>query len=58
MGEEDPMVSVGDGELMRQHIAGSGLAVIPKAGHYTPWDQPEAIRKLVRQFVDAALWST
>jgi pimeloyl-ACP methyl ester carboxylesterase len=36
MGEEDPLVSVGDGELMRRCIAGSGLAVIPKAGHYTP----------------------
>jgi pimeloyl-ACP methyl ester carboxylesterase len=52
MGEEDTLAPVSDGELMRQHIAGSRLAVIPKAGHYAVWEQPEAVGSLVRQFVD------
>jgi pimeloyl-ACP methyl ester carboxylesterase len=53
MGEEDTLSPVADGELMRQHIPGSQLKVIPKAGHYAPWEQPEAVGKLLRQFVDS-----
>jgi pimeloyl-ACP methyl ester carboxylesterase len=51
MGEEDTLVPVADGELMRQHIAASRLAVIPKAGHFAVWEQPEAVGRLVREFV-------
>jgi 3-oxoadipate enol-lactonase len=53
MGEEDTLSPVVDGELMRQHIVDSQLKVIPKAGHYAPWEQPEAVGKLLRQFVDS-----
>lgn len=53
MGEEDLLSTVADGELMRQHIAGSQLKVIPKAGHYAPWEQPEAVGKILRHFLDA-----
>jgi pimeloyl-ACP methyl ester carboxylesterase len=28
--------------------------VIPKAGHYAPWEQPEAVGTVLRQFLDAA----
>ena len=52
MGEEDTLIPKSDGELMRQHIAGSRLAVIPKAGHFAAWEQSEEAGKLVRQFVD------
>jgi len=52
MGEEDGIATSSDGELMRQHIAGSRLAVVPKAGHFAAWEQPEAVGKLLRQFVD------
>jgi pimeloyl-ACP methyl ester carboxylesterase len=52
MGEEDTLVPLSDGELMRQHIANSRLAVIPKAGHFAVWEQPETVGKLIRQFVD------
>jgi len=52
IGEEDVLSTVADGELMRQHIAGSQLKVIPKAGHYSPWEQPEAVGKILRQFLD------
>ena len=52
IGEEDVLSTVADGELMRQNIAGSQLKVIPKAGHYSPWEQPEAVGKILRQFLD------
>ena len=52
IGEEDVLSTVADGELMRQNIAGSQLKVIPKAGHYAPWEQPKAVGKILRQFVD------
>ncbi|HLX83866.1 MAG TPA: alpha/beta fold hydrolase [Terriglobales bacterium] len=52
IGEEDVLSTVADGELMRQNIAGSRLKVIPKAGHYAPWEQPEAVGKILRQFLD------
>jgi pimeloyl-ACP methyl ester carboxylesterase len=52
MGEEDTSIPLSDGELMRQHIANSRLAVIPKAGHFAVWEQAEAAGTLVRQFVD------
>jgi len=51
-GEEDVLSTVADSELMRQNIAGSQLKVIPKAGHYAPWEQPEAVGKVLRQFLD------
>jgi 3-oxoadipate enol-lactonase len=52
LGEEDTLIPLSDGELMRQHIANSRLAVIPKAGHFALWEQPETVGKLIRQFVD------
>jgi 3-oxoadipate enol-lactonase len=52
-GDEDPMTGVKEAELMRQHISGSQLRVIPKAGHYSPWEQPEQAARLLRQFLDA-----
>ena len=51
-GDEDAMTGVKEAELMRQHISGSELRVIPKAGHYAPWEQPEVVGRLLRQFVD------
>jgi 3-oxoadipate enol-lactonase len=51
-GDEDPMTGVNEAELMHQHISGSELRVIPKAGHYSPWEQPEASTRLLRQFLD------
>ena len=52
IGEEDVLSTLADGELMRQNIAGSQLKVIPKAGHYAPWEQPELVGPLLRQFLD------
>jgi 3-oxoadipate enol-lactonase len=53
MGEEDPLAPPSDGELMRQHIRGSRLMVIPKAGHYACWEEPAQAGRLLRQFTDS-----
>jgi len=52
-GDEDQMTGVNEAELMRQHIPGSQLRVIPKAAHYSPWEQPEQVIRILRQFLDA-----
>lgn len=51
-GDEDVMTGVNEAEFMRQHISGSQLRVISKAGHYSPWEQPEEAAKLLRRFLD------
>ena len=52
IGEEDTFSTPADGELMRQNIPGSRLKIIPKSGHYAPWERPEAVAPLLRQFLD------
>jgi 3-oxoadipate enol-lactonase len=51
-GDEDILTGVNEAELMHRHVAGSELKVFPKAGHYSPWEQPEAVGRLLRQFLD------
>jgi 3-oxoadipate enol-lactonase len=51
-GDQDLMTGVNEAEFMRQHIPGSQLCVIPKAGHYSPWEQPEDATKILRVFLD------
>ena len=51
-GDEDILTGLNEAELMRQHIVGSQLRVIAKAGHYSPWEQPEEAGKLLRQFLE------
>lgn len=53
IGEEDVLSTVADGEMMRREIAGSQLKIIPRAGHYSPWEQPEAVGLILRQFLDS-----
>jgi len=52
-GDEDPMTGVKEAELMRSHISGSQLRVVPKAGHYSPWEQPGDAAKILRPFLDS-----
>jgi pimeloyl-ACP methyl ester carboxylesterase len=52
-GDDDLMTGVNEAEVMRKHISGTQLCVIPKAGHYSPWEQPEQAGRLLRQFLDA-----
>lgn len=51
-GDEDILTGANEAELMRQYIPNSQLRVIPKAGHYSPWEQPEQAGKLLRQFLN------
>ena len=52
-GEEDSLTGINEAELMRQRIGGSQLKVIPKAGHYSCWEQPGEATQLLRQFLDS-----
>lgn len=52
-GEEDKMTGPPEAEIMKQNIVGSQLRIIPKAGHYSPWEQPEEVGKSLRQFLDS-----
>ena len=51
-GDEDILTGVAEAELMRQHILGSQMKVIAKAGHYSPWEQPVEVGRILRQFLD------
>jgi len=52
-GDEDILTGPAEAELMRQNIPCSQVKLIPRAGHYSPWEQPEEVGKIVRQFLDA-----
>jgi 3-oxoadipate enol-lactonase len=51
-GDEDIVTGPPEAELMRQNIAGSELKIIRHAGHYSAWEQPAEVGKLLRQFFD------
>ncbi len=48
-GAEDS-VPLSEAELMRDHIAGSKLHVIEKAGHYAAMERPEEYSEIIQQF--------
>jgi pimeloyl-ACP methyl ester carboxylesterase len=52
-GDEDILTGINEAELMRRHVSGSQLRVIPKAGHYSPWEQSAEAARLLRQFLDS-----
>jgi 3-oxoadipate enol-lactonase len=52
-GDEDLFTGVNEAELMRQYIAAGELRVIPEAGHYAAWEQPEQVARMLRQFLDS-----
>jgi 3-oxoadipate enol-lactonase len=52
-GDEDVLTGVPEAELMKQSISGSQMKVVPKTGHYSPWEQPDEVGRLLRQFLDS-----
>jgi pimeloyl-ACP methyl ester carboxylesterase len=52
-GDEDTVTGVAEAELMQRNIPGSQMKVISKAGHYSPWERPEEVGKMIRQFLDS-----
>jgi len=51
-GDEDILTGASEAELMRRHIPASQLKLIPRAGHYSPWERPEEAARILRQFLD------
>ncbi|HKW16808.1 MAG TPA: alpha/beta hydrolase [Terriglobales bacterium] len=52
-GDEDRMTGVPEAELMKQNIPNSQMKVVAKAGHYSPWEQPEEAGRMLREFLDS-----
>ena len=52
VGSEDVLTPLSEAELTQRQIAGSRLAVIPRAGHYAVFEQHEAAGKVIREFLD------
>jgi 3-oxoadipate enol-lactonase len=50
-GEEDNLTPVADAQMMQQQIPKSKLQVIPRAGHYAIFEQPEDVTRIIRQFL-------
>jgi pimeloyl-ACP methyl ester carboxylesterase len=51
-GAEDRIVTPAYGEGWRQAIPGARLEIIPQAGHFPHWEQPEAFVERVSAFLD------
>ncbi len=51
-GDEDTATGVPEAEVMKQNIRGSEMKVVAKAGHYSPWEQPQEVGRLLRRFLD------
>jgi 3-oxoadipate enol-lactonase len=51
-GDEDSFAGPAEAELMQRNIRGSQMNVIRKAGHYSPWERPDEVGTLLRQFLD------
>jgi len=52
-GDEDKMTGVSEAKLLKQNISGSEMKVVSKAGHYSPWEQPGEVGRLLREFLDS-----
>jgi pimeloyl-ACP methyl ester carboxylesterase len=56
VGAEDTLTPVAEAELMHRNISGSRMEVIPEAGHFAPFEQPEAAARLLRGFLEPLQW--
>ena len=52
-GDEDVSTGVPEAELLAQNIPGSQMRVVAKAGHYSPFEQPEELGRVLRGFLDS-----
>ena len=52
VGAEDTLTPLSEAEFMQRQIAHSRLEVIPHAGHYAVFEQPELAGKAIRGFLD------
>jgi len=52
VGDEDEITPVAEAQFLQRGIAGSRLAVVPKAGHLTSTENPAEFNRQVRSFLD------
>src|SRR5438309_286333 len=52
-GDEDILTGSLEAEFMHSNIAGSEMKIVPRAGHFSPWEQSEQVGKILRQFLDS-----
>jgi 3-oxoadipate enol-lactonase len=50
-GDEDSLTPVSEAEVLQRGIAGSRLALVPRAGHLANLENPEAFNRLLVEFV-------
>ena len=50
-GEEDTLTTPLEMETMHRSIRGSIFRRIPKAGHYSPFEQPDEVHRVIRDFL-------
>ncbi|MGA2695723.1 MAG: alpha/beta fold hydrolase [Terriglobales bacterium] len=50
-GDEDSVTGLPEAELMHRHVAGSQMKIIARAGHYSPWEQPNQVAEILRDFL-------
>ncbi|MEU4230309.1 alpha/beta fold hydrolase [Nonomuraea sp. NPDC026600] len=55
VGEEDELATVADAEAMARAVPDGRLEIIPKAGHLTAVEQPEAFNAAVAEFLNSEL---
>jgi 3-oxoadipate enol-lactonase len=53
VGDEDMVTPRADAEVMQRGIRSSRMEVVPAAGHYAPFEQPEFVARVMRQFLDS-----
>ena len=51
-GVEDPGSTPGEMAVIHQRLPGSAWHVLPDAGHYAPYEQPETVGRILRDFFD------
>jgi pimeloyl-ACP methyl ester carboxylesterase len=52
-GQEDNITPPKYSQFLHQHIAGSELIVITRAGHLSPLEQPERVNQIIRDFLNS-----
>jgi len=51
VGEEDEATPPADAQAMHERISGSVLNIIPKAGHFSPVEEPELVTEAISKFL-------
>jgi pimeloyl-ACP methyl ester carboxylesterase len=51
VGEEDTLTPIAEMEKIHLEVRGSVMRRVPKAGHYSPYEQPQEVHKIFRDFL-------